>query len=119
VRRELRGTGVEITCVLPVIVRTELGSGLAPGRFIRHIEPEDVAAAIVAALRAPRFEVYVPRTVTPLVKLGAALPQTVREAVCRVLRIDRSLLDSDPAVRAAYELRATQSSRELDPGTKR
>lgn len=114
-RSELRGTNVDITCVMPVIVRTELGSGLAPGRFIKHIEPGDVATAIVAALRAPRFEVYVPRAVTPLVKLGSAMPQTVKEAFCRALRIDRSLLDSDPALRAAYELRATNSDKSLEP----
>ncbi len=118
-RSELRGTNVEITCLMPVIVRTELGSGLAPGRFIKHVEPADVAAATVAALRAPRFEVYVPRYVGPLIKLGAAMPQTAREAVCRALRIDRSLLDTDPMVRAAYELRATLSDRSLEPGPKR
>ncbi len=114
-RSELRGTGVEITCVMPVVVRTELGSGLTPGRFIKHIEPEDVAAATIAAMRKPRFDVYVPRSVAPLVKLGAAVPQTAREAICRVLRIDRSLSDMDPAGRAAYELRATQSERRLKP----
>ena len=44
--------------------------------------------------------------VTPLVKLGAALPQPIREGFCRFLRIDRSLADPDDAVRRAYELRA-------------
>jgi NADP-dependent 3-hydroxy acid dehydrogenase YdfG len=117
-RSELRGSNVEITCVMPVVVRTELGSGLEPGPFIKHIEPEDVAEAILGALRSPRFEVYVPRMVTPLVKLGAAMPQPVREAICRALRIDRSLLDMDPVARAAYELRATTSDRALDPGAK-
>ena len=117
-RSELRGTKVEVTCVMPVVVRTELGSGLNPGRFVKHIEADDVAAAIVAAMRSPRFEVYVPRSVTPLVKLGSAVPIAARDAICRVLRIDRSLLDSDPATRAAYELRATQSDQELRPGAK-
>jgi NADP-dependent 3-hydroxy acid dehydrogenase YdfG len=114
-RSELRHTNLEITCVMPVVVRTELGSGLTPGRFIKHIEPEDVASAIVTALRAPRFEVYVPRAIGPLVKLGAALPHPMLEVVCRALGVDRSLLDSDPALRAAYELRATQSHATLEP----
>jgi NADP-dependent 3-hydroxy acid dehydrogenase YdfG len=113
-RSELRGTDVEITCIMPVVVRTELGAGLKPGRFIKHIEPEDVATAIVAALRAPRFEVYVPRAVTPLIKLGSAMPHPVLEVFCRLLGVDRSLLGSDAALRAAYELRATQSDRALD-----
>jgi len=105
-RAELRGSGVQIICVMPAVVRTELASGLAQGTYIKHVEPEDVAAAIVSALRSPRFEVYVPRMVTPLVKLGAALPQPIREGFCRFLRIDRSLADPDDAVRRAYELRA-------------
>jgi len=109
-RAELRGSAVEITCVMPVLVRTELSSGLPPGVIIKHIEPDDVAAAILRALRSPRFEVYVPRMVTPLVKFGAALPQPIREGVCRFLRIDRSLTDPDVAIRRAYELRATHES---------
>ena len=109
-RAELRGSAVEITCVMPVVVRTELSSGLPPGVIIKHIEPDDVAAAILRALRSPRFEVYVPRMVTPLVKLGASLPQPIREGVCRFLRIDRSLADPDVAIRRAYELRATHES---------
>ena len=108
-RAELRGSAVQITCVMPVVVRTELSSGLPPGVLIKHIEPDDVAAAILAALRSPRFEIYVPRMVTPLVKLGAALPQPIREGVGRFLRIDRSLADPDIAIRRAYELRASQA----------
>jgi len=53
-RSELRGTNIQITCVMPVVVRTELGSGLVPGRFIKHIEADDVAAATLAAMRSPR-----------------------------------------------------------------
>jgi len=113
-RAELRGSAVQITCVMPVVVRTELSSGLPPGVIIKHIEPDDVAAAILAALRSPRFEVYVPRMVTPLVKLGAALPQPIREGVGRFLRIDRSLADPDIAIRRAYELRASQAEDALD-----
>ena len=113
-RAELRGSAVEITCVMPVLVRTELSSGLPPGVIIKHIEPDDVAAAILRALRSPRFEVYVPRMVTPLVKLGAALPQPIREGVGRFLRIDRSLADPDVAIRRAYELRASQSEAALE-----
>ena len=112
-RAELRGSAVEITCVMPVVVRTELSSGLPPGTYVKHIEPDDVAAAILAALRSPRFEVYVPRMVTPLVKLGAALPQPIREGFCRFLRIDRSLADPDVAIRRAYELRAAQAEHAL------
>ena len=115
-RNELRGSRVEISCVMPVIVKTELAAGLAEGRFIKQIEPEDVADAIVQALRYPRFDVFVPRNVGPLTKLGGAMPQRVREGFGRVLRIDRSLAAPDPDARRAYELRAAASERALESG---
>jgi NADP-dependent 3-hydroxy acid dehydrogenase YdfG len=115
-RNELRGSRVEISCVMPVIVKTELAAGLAEGRFIKQIEPEDVADAIVQALRYPRFDVFVPRNVGPLTKLGGAMPQRVREGFGRVLRIDRSLAAPDSDARRAYELRAAASERALESG---
>ena len=115
-RNELRGSRVEVSCVMPVIVRTELAAGLPEGRFIKQIQPEDVADAVVHALRHPRFDVFVPRNVGPLTKLGGALPQRVREGVGRALRIDRSLAEPDPAARRAYELRAAASERALGAG---
>jgi NADP-dependent 3-hydroxy acid dehydrogenase YdfG len=115
-RNELRGSTVEISCVMPVIVKTELAAGLAEGRFIKQIQPEDVAAAIVQALRHPRFDVFVPRNVGPLTKLGGAMPQRVREGFGRALRIDRSLAASDSHARRAYELRAAASERALRIG---
>jgi NADP-dependent 3-hydroxy acid dehydrogenase YdfG len=112
-RNELRGSRVEISCVMPVIVKTELAAGLAEGRFIKQIQPEDVAGAIVQALRYPRFDVFVPRNVGPLTKLGGAMPQRVREGFGRALRIDRSLAAPDSEARRAYELRAAASERAL------
>src|SRR3954464_9214979 len=51
VRLELRGTGVEVSVVMPSIVRTELTTGLAEARGVKSVEPEDVAAEIVSALQ--------------------------------------------------------------------
>jgi NADP-dependent 3-hydroxy acid dehydrogenase YdfG len=113
-RSELRGSRVEISCVMPVIVKTELAAGLAEGRFIKQIRPEDVADAVVRALRYPRFDVFVPRNVGPLTRLGGALPQRVRDGVGRALRVDRSLAAPDPEARRAYELRAAASERALE-----
>jgi NADP-dependent 3-hydroxy acid dehydrogenase YdfG len=112
-RSELRGSSVEISCVMPVIVKTELAAGLAEGRFIKQIEPEHVADAVVQALRYPRFDVFVPRNVGPLTRLGSALPQRVRDGVGRALRVDRSLAAPDPVARSAYERRAAASEHAL------
>ena len=110
VRAELRGTGIEITCVMPGVVNTELGAGLPEARFIGHIDPPMVADAIVAALRSPRFEVYVPRRIGPLVKSGAAVPTPVRDAFARLLALDRVLGRPDAEARRAYEQRAARSA---------
>jgi len=116
VRAEIRGSGVDITCVMPGVVSTELGAGLPQARFVGHIEPHTVADAIVAALRKPRFEVYVPRRIGPLSKAGAAVPTPVRDAVGRLLALDRVLGRPDFEARRAYEQRAARSTGELEPG---
>ena len=46
---------------MPVVVDTELASGLGAARGIPRVRPDDVAAAIVETLRRPRFDVYVPK----------------------------------------------------------
>lgn len=110
VRTELRGSGIEITCVMPGVVNTELGAGLPQARFVGHTEASAVADAIVAALRSPRFEVYVPRRIGPLSKAGAAVPTPVRDAFGRLLALDRVLGRPDLAARRTYEERAARSA---------
>ena len=110
VRAEVRGAAIDITCVMPGVVNTELGGGLPQARFVGHIEPPMVADAIVAALRSPRFEVYVPRRIAPLTKLGAAMPTRVRDGFARLLALDRVLGGADAEARRAYEERASRSA---------
>jgi len=116
VRAELRGSGIEITCVMPGVVNTELGAGLPQARFIGHIEAPMVADAIVAVLRAPRFEVYVPRRIGPLTKLGAAVPTVVRDGFARLLALDRVLGRPDAAARRSYEQRAARAAGDAETG---
>ncbi|MHB8492380.1 MAG: SDR family oxidoreductase, partial [Solirubrobacteraceae bacterium] len=63
VRKEMRGRGIDFTVISPVAVNTELGLGLAEPRQrqFRKIEPHEVAAAIMDALRVPVFDVHVPK----------------------------------------------------------
>src|SRR4051812_10947073 len=86
VRAELRGTGVEVSVVMPSIVRTELTAGLVEARGVKSVAAEDVAAEIVSALKVPRFDVFIPRSTGPLVALGAALPRRAREGLARALK---------------------------------
>ena len=74
VRAEVRGTGVEVSCVMPVVVQTELAAGLPQTRGVKQVTPEDVADEIVSALKVPRFDVFVPRR---------SARSTRRSACCR------------------------------------
>jgi len=116
VRSELRGTPVELSCVMPGVVNTELSTGLKEARGIKNVDPEDVASAIVECLRVPRFDVYVPKSIGPITQLMGVLPRSGREAVTRVLKADRVLAAADPAARRDYELRAARSEPGLEPG---
>src|SRR4051794_39283988 len=80
VRFELRDSGVEVSCVMPGLVNTELTAGMPEARGVKNLTPEQVAAEIVSALKVPRFDVYVPRSTGPLVQFAAILPRRAREA---------------------------------------
>src|SRR3954464_5681096 len=54
VRAELRETPIEVSCVMPGVVNTELAAGLQQARGVKNIDADDVADAIVDALRYPR-----------------------------------------------------------------
>lgn len=105
IRQELRGTGVEVTCVMPGPVHTEMMAGLQPARGVRQVTAEEVAAAIVAALQRPRFEVHVPAAAGRMHALSQLLPRRVRETLMQTLHTDRVLTQVDHAARRAYDER--------------
>jgi NAD(P)-dependent dehydrogenase (short-subunit alcohol dehydrogenase family) len=109
VRGELHDSGIEFTCVMPSLVNTELTSGVKAGRGVKKAEPEDVADAIVAALREPRFDVFVPRVVGGITKFMGMLPRSAREAIGRMLEADKVMAEADMSGRAAYEQRVARS----------
>jgi NADP-dependent 3-hydroxy acid dehydrogenase YdfG len=115
VRAEVRDTDIEISCVMPAVVNTELGSGLTETRAIKVLEPEDVADAIVGALERPKFDVFVPRETIAIYKFMQLLPRGGREAIGRALKADKVLAETDQQKRAAYEDRAAHSEPALDP----
>jgi NAD(P)-dependent dehydrogenase (short-subunit alcohol dehydrogenase family) len=111
IRLELRGTGVEVSCVMPSLVATELTSGVEDSPFVKRARPEDVAEAIAGALEVPRFDVFVPRLSGHLSRLMSPLPRRWREGMARALKADRLLLDAAHGDgRGAYEARAAAST---------
>jgi NADP-dependent 3-hydroxy acid dehydrogenase YdfG len=109
IRAEVRETNIETSVVMPIVVHTELGSGLPETRGFKAVEPEDVAAAIVEALQTGRFDVFVPRSVGRLFREQALVPRRAMEAVARVLKGDQVLMQPDHGARAAYEARMAET----------
>ncbi len=115
VRAELRDSGVEIACVMPTVVNTELTSGVGQ-KMIKPVEASDVADEIVDALEVPRFDVWVPRANGALFKIVALLPRPWREALGRLMKVDKLMTEVDQGARRAYEERAAHSEPALEQG---
>jgi short-subunit dehydrogenase len=103
VRLELRGTGVDLSVVMPGLVRTDLAAGTLRGGLV--LLPEAVARAIVRTIERPRFDVYVPRAYGLIAGAGQLLPRPAREALLRLAGAERATALTTPAERHAYESR--------------
>ncbi|HEU5475393.1 MAG TPA: SDR family oxidoreductase [Actinophytocola sp.] len=115
VRAELRGTGVDISIVLPSIVRTELTAGVEDARFVKSIQPGTVAEAVVGALQRPRFEVYVPRSLGTINRFTRLLPRAAGEWIARAFKGDQVMMNAaHSTARADYEARAAASAPAVD-----
>jgi NADP-dependent 3-hydroxy acid dehydrogenase YdfG len=117
IRAEVRDTDIWTSVVMPIVVHTELGSGLPETRGFKAVEPEDVAAAIVEALQTGRFDVFVPKSIGGLFRAQALVPRRAMERIARTLKGDQVLMEPDHGARAAYEARmASTVAREAGDG---
>jgi short-subunit dehydrogenase len=112
-KAELRGSGVEVHCVMPTVVNTELTAGVGQ-KLIKPVEAEDVANEIVDALELGRFDVYVPRSNAVMTRFAAVMPRRVNEAIGRLMKADKLMFEVDHGARQAYEERAAKSEPALD-----
>ena len=104
-REEVGPLGVDVSMVLPVIVQTDLGRGVAATRGVPQLQPEDVAGVVVDVIRRPVAEAWAPRWGQPVAKLSSVLPRRVQALASRALKADSVLTGADPSVRRAYEER--------------
>ena len=107
VRAELRGTGVQLSVVMPVVVDTQLAVGTGTGSGVM-LQPRDVADAVVDVLLRPRFEVFVPGWTGVLARVYAVAPQRFRDLMYRRMMPD-NVREGDLAARADYERRAVDA----------
>ncbi|GAA3949071.1 SDR family oxidoreductase [Gordonia caeni] len=82
VREELRGSGVQISAIMPGVVDTALAAGTDTGAA-KLLSPDDVAAAVIRVIAKPRFITTIPAYIGPLVAFAGVLPQRVRDLLLR------------------------------------
>jgi short-subunit dehydrogenase len=104
-RDEIAGSGVTVTAVLPAAVRTELTAGVKLGGLLPTVDPEDIAAAVVATCARRRAVVAVPAWVRAYEPTAGLVPDRLVAAVRGRLTRDRVLQTLDTAARSPYEAR--------------
>jgi NAD(P)-dependent dehydrogenase (short-subunit alcohol dehydrogenase family) len=105
VRAEVRADGIRVTGVYPGVVQTDLAAGTSAARGAKMIPPADVGEAIADAVERPRDEVFVPRSLGPVMRLYQAVPPRARRAFGRAIGLDSLYTGVDPASRREYEQR--------------
>ena len=106
VRAELEPHGVDVSMVLPTVVKTELSVGVEATRGVKPVTAEQVAEVIEAAVRQPTPEMWVPRWSQGLARSSQLMPRSMQAAMAKLLKADSALAGADSAAREAYEARA-------------
>jgi NAD(P)-dependent dehydrogenase (short-subunit alcohol dehydrogenase family) len=104
-RLEYRGSGVRFSLIQPSQVDTAMIEGQPRPRLLPVVTPDDVATAVLAAVRDDRFEVWVPASQGVSAKFSALLPRRAREAAFRALGVVRIGGDADLIARRGYHER--------------
>jgi len=113
---ELRGTGIDLSYVLPALVNTQLADGIKRTRATRVIEPESVASEIVKALKTAKVAVYVPPSMAAITKWSGLLPKRIGDKLMTGTGSDHVLTDAMASgQRDDYEKRVSESA----PGAER
>jgi len=117
-REELRPHNITVSAILPGVVHTELSAGIQLSRAIENfvsVEPEDIAAAVVAATRNHRALSYVPRRLQFLLRTALFTPERPRRLLGRMTRTERVFLEMDQATRDVYHARAVATAAQTEP----
>ena len=97
-----------MTCVLPGVVRTELSAGTNSPKWVEAlstVDPEDVASAIVAAVRTGKPKVTVPKRLGATLTTTSLLPRRARIAAERLTGAGKAFTEPDPRAREFYHER--------------
>ncbi len=111
-RAELRGSGIQVSTIMPVPVNTRLGAELGRS-IIPPVEAEDVARQVVRVLRRRSNEAFVPSYMELISASMRWMPSPARDLVTRVLGGYDIMLKADDAKREAYQREALEQQRSV------
>ncbi len=114
VRREIVGTGVSVSAVLPCAVRTGLSSGVPLGRGLPTVDPEDIAKAVLRSCETRRAETPVPGYLAGWDLVNALVPEQVMALLRAYLGDTRALTSVDPNRRREYSERLEKQASKAD-----
>jgi NAD(P)-dependent dehydrogenase (short-subunit alcohol dehydrogenase family) len=104
-RLEYRGTGLRFSVIQPGQVETAMLDGQGRPALVARVTPDEVAAAVLDAVRKNRFEVWVPRNQAATAKIGNILPRRAREGILRMIGVEKIAGETDQAARRSYHER--------------
>lgn len=108
-RLEFGGQGVDFTCVMPSFTNTDLIAGTKGTKFLKNVEPEDVARGIAHAIEHKDKDVYVPKSLKQITFTQSLTGRRIRDFLNRRLGAYDTFLDVDQSKRAAYDDRVSHS----------
>lgn len=117
-REELRAHRIQVCAILPGVVHTELSAGIQLSPAVENfvsVEPEDIAAAVVAAARSHRAMSFAPRRMQMLLRTALLLPERPRRFLARTTKTEQAYLAVDQATRDAYHARAVAAAAQSAP----
>ncbi|MFE6926015.1 SDR family oxidoreductase [Nocardia sp. NPDC057663] len=118
-RVEFAKSGVAFTCVLPSFTNTELVAGTTGTKFVRNLEPEEVAEGIVGAIAGRKPDVYLPGILGPMARLQPVLGRKLRDFMNHALKADTTFLTVDKSARSGYDARINAAPEAPKPAPKR
>jgi short-subunit dehydrogenase len=102
-RRELRGTGVHVSVIMPNLANTAMGAGITAPPGFGAVSAESVSRAAMRAIRRRSFASYVPGYLGPVLRMSRLLPTGAQDWIDDRVGTDRIGLGGDPEARAEYE----------------
>ncbi|KRB80460.1 short-chain dehydrogenase [Nocardioides sp. Root190] len=108
-RLEFGGRGIDFTCVMPSFTNTDLIAGTKGTKFLKNVEPEDVAKGIADAIEHKHKDVYLPKSLRQITFTQSLTGRRMRDFLNNKLGAYSTFLDIDQAGRAAYNDRISKS----------